>query len=389
MYQSPRHLPHLLPPSAYWSADQHTEELAGLFLPTWHLVGSQRELSRPGDFLTVDLFGYAIQVRNFDGELRALSNVCAHRHCLLTSDRNGSSPTMRCQYHGWEYRPDGRTGHIPEPKNFVPFDREAHRLPAYRVDSCGQLVFVSLAQQGPSLEEHLGEHHDLLRDRFDDRWRECLAQNSVYRANWKVPVENSLEAYHVPSVHPSTFRDDPGEARTTHVLRDDATILTTQLPFASEHRRDVWIQRLQTLVTRGIGITPSSEYTHLHVFPNLLVSFTDLTSFCQSLLPLTATTAHAVVRQFGSQGTRRLPPAGWVAKLWGQGLAGVTTRILAEDARMFAAIQRGLECSPHRGTLGRAEERVHAFQRHIHTSMAGRAASPARPAEPARAESQP
>lgn len=385
MYLNSRRLPHLLGPEAYHSADDHAREVAALFRPAWHLVGSTRELERPGDFLTFDLLGHPVHVRNFDGQLRALSNVCAHRHCLLTSAPHGASDALRCQYHGWEYGPDGRTRRIPEPQNFVPFDRDAHRLPVYRVDTCGQLVFVSLEPHGPTLQEQLGDRFTLLLERFGTDWRETLSWNPDYPANWKVAVENSLEAYHVPSVHPTTFGDDPGSERSTHLLGETATVLTARLPFASARRRDVWVQRMENVVVKGLGRPATAEYSHHHLFPNLLVSLTDLTSFCQSLVPVTATTSRAVVRQFGNRGARSFAPARVMARAWTEGMGSVTRRILAEDASLFASIQRGLEHSPHRGTLGCAEERVHAFQQYVRRTTAERASTTARPGRPSRA----
>ncbi len=73
--------PHVLPASAYFSPAHYVREKQ-LLERTWHLAGTIDELSRPGDFLTTELLGRPIQVRNFNGELRALSNVCAHRHSL-------------------------------------------------------------------------------------------------------------------------------------------------------------------------------------------------------------------------------------------------------------------------------------------------------------------
>ena len=43
--------------------------------------------------------------------------------------------------------------------------------------------------------------------------------------NWKVPIENTLEAYHVPLVHPNTFRENPGSERATHVLESTAYLV--------------------------------------------------------------------------------------------------------------------------------------------------------------------
>lgn len=364
MFIASHALPHVLSPSCYWSIDQHERECAVLFRPAWHLVGTTHELAHPGDFLTCELLGQPVHVRNFDGQLQALSNVCAHRHCLVSSEAQGHSPTMRCQYHGWEYGSEGATRRIPEARNFAPLDSEALRLPLYRVETCGALVFVSLLDSGPTLTEHLGPVYDLCVERFGAGWRPFLNWRPDYPANWKVPVENSLEAYHVPAIHAKTFGSDPGERRSTHTISDRHTSLHTTLPFDPHARGDVFFQRCEAAIVGRRGHSAEGTYEQHHVFPNLLFSFTDAISLCHCVLPTGPCTSQAVVRQFGWVGDR---PGfrRWLAGRWGRIAAHVTRRILLEDARLYPAIQRGLESSEHAGVLGRCEERIHALQAHV------------------------
>src|SRR5581483_5810076 len=104
----------------YLSAEHHRREVEHLFRPAWHPVGTVHDLARPGDFLTFDLFGTPILLRNMDGELCCFLNVCPHRHARLTDLKKGSSPRLRCQFHGWEYDRNGRTGKIPDAPSFRP-----------------------------------------------------------------------------------------------------------------------------------------------------------------------------------------------------------------------------------------------------------------------------
>jgi len=150
MFLTSERLPHVLSPASYWSEQHYRRELAALFAPAWHIVGTLDEFERPGDFITCELLGRPIQVRNFAGELVAASNVCAHRHCLISSEASGHTQRMTCQYHGWEYGADGYTRRIPEANNFAPIDREQLRLNVYRVACCGRLVFVCLAEAPPT-----------------------------------------------------------------------------------------------------------------------------------------------------------------------------------------------------------------------------------------------
>src|ERR671936_239996 len=149
MFVHRHQLRHLLRPDQYCSQRQYDLELQRVLLPAWHVLATKAELPRPGDFLS----------------------VCAHRHCLLTGQARGHSPTLRCQYHGWEYTREGRTGKIPDAGCFRPFDRENARLVKFRTATCGELVFVSLSAEGPSLAEHLGDYFPKMAESFGPPFR--------------------------------------------------------------------------------------------------------------------------------------------------------------------------------------------------------------------------
>ncbi|MCA9180780.1 MAG: aromatic ring-hydroxylating dioxygenase subunit alpha [Planctomycetales bacterium] len=363
MFVSQTKLPHLLPPSSYTTSEAYQAELQGVLKASWHMVGTTAELARHGDYLTRTVAGSSLQVRNFNGKLHALSNVCAHRHAEICSQPCGNSPTMRCQYHGWEYQADGLTGKIPEPKNFVPFDRQATRLPQYALGLVGQLVFVNVSPAPLPLVDFLGEEFTKwIEARFSEQWTLALKWQPDYPANWKIPIENSLEAYHVPAVHPHTFRQDPGAERSSHGLLPNRTWFETTLPFSPHSRLDAAFQRLEGRFVRWLGHETSGFYQQHHVFPNLLFSFTDAISLASCVLPDSPQHCSAVTRQFGrlpsSNGTlRRLS-----AKCWSRLTAAITKRVMLEDLTMFAAIQRGMQYSPHQGMLGCCEERIHSFQ---------------------------
>jgi choline monooxygenase len=363
-------LPHVLTPDCYRSPEFYAREVAAVLQPAWHMVATRDDLARPGDFLTLDLFGTPLHLRNFDGEIRALSNVCAHRHCLITDRERGNTPRMACQYHGWEYGDDGRTRKVPEPKNFAPFDREVNRLPSFRVECCGALVFVSLCQSGPSLREHLGDFYDRLSDRFGADWQPYLHWNPTYDVNWKVPIENTLEAYHVPFVHPNTFREDPGTDRSTHALEERHTWFSTDLPFSPHSKIDTYFQRCEGWLMRRLGETPHGRYEQHHLFPTFLCSFTDVVSLCQSIVPTGPHSCRAVVRQFGRVGAATRFPWRNVAGVWGRVEATISRQILKEDLGMFTSIQRGLNASRQTGVLGACEERIWKFQQYVQTQCA-------------------
>ncbi len=366
MYVSPHRLPHLLAPNRYFTPQAHEEELAHVLTQTWHVVATTRDLQRPGDFVTTDLCGTPVQIRNFKGQIVALSNVCAHRHALICSRKHGNSPTMRCQYHGWEYQSDGSTGRIPEPKNFVPFDGLRPCLPRYAVACVGQLVLVNISPNPEPIEDFFGaDFYKQLVDRFDERWVPALHFSPEYPVNWKIPIENSLEAYHVPSVHPRTFREAPDEPRAEHQLTERHTAFGSTLPFSPHNAIDRFFQTTESRFVRWLGYEATQSYWQHHHFPNLLFSFTDAISLCNCVLPTGPTSSQANVFQFGRLPSRSGAMKSLVARFWAKLTAALTKRILLEDMQIFPAIQAGLIASTQAGVLGRCEERIHRFQHHL------------------------
>ncbi|MFO0879627.1 MAG: SRPBCC family protein [Gemmataceae bacterium] len=357
MFVHPERLQHVLTPEWYYSPEIHAAELR-LLEGTWHYIASLAELPRDGSFLTRTLLGRPLLLRRIQGEVHAYLNVCPHRHCLLTSKPHGHDPAFRCQYHGWEFQCDGRTGKIPDAQSFRPFDRDNARLLKFRTQLCGDLVFVSLASQGPDLKEQLGEVHDVVEEVFSAPWRQIWQWENEIEANWKIPLENGVESYHIPCLHPKTFRNYPQEDNIAHDLNARWTSYRTG-------EMDGWVRNAIRRTARWLGQPFTGMYTHYHVFPNLTFVRLDLFSMAQIVLPTSPTTSRTWVWVFSPFGPRR----GIIPWLFAQGNAlasrEIARAVLAEDGPIFPAVQRGLEASPARGVIGRREERVWAFQDHL------------------------
>ena len=378
MYKAASRLPHLLSPAGYFEPVQAELERTRVFDGLWHFVGTTHDLREAGMFLTRQILDTPLIVRNFDGQISALSNVCAHRHCLLTAEKQGKMETLRCRYHGWEYQADGLTGKIPGAQNFRPLaDRPAIRR--FRTELCGSLIFVALDETAPPLPEFLGELYPLCLDRFGPGWRQSLALEPDFAANWKVPVENSLESYHIPAVHPGSFAADPGDADSEHVLRADWTGFKAG-KFATRWN-DILLKQLEIAIQfeRFVMRPPAGAYRHLHLYPNLLFSFTDTISLIWSVEPTSPVTSTAVVRQFGP--CPRTAP--WwhrlLLRFWNTLQAGVSRKIITEDLPVYADVQAGLTHSTQPGMLGRCEERIYAFQRWLTARSGGDVATSPEP----------
>ena len=72
-----------------------------------------------------------------------------------------------------------------------------------RVGEFGPLIFVNLSQDGPALTEVLGPICGAESKWEALKWQESRTYR--YECNWKTAVENSLECYHCPSLHPGVI----------------------------------------------------------------------------------------------------------------------------------------------------------------------------------------
>jgi phenylpropionate dioxygenase-like ring-hydroxylating dioxygenase large terminal subunit len=86
------------------------------------IVAHRGELGgEPGCFLRVDVAGLdLLVVRQDDGTVKALANVCRHRGTQLESVECGLRRTFSCPYHRWSY---DRAGALRS----MPFDDGFHR----------------------------------------------------------------------------------------------------------------------------------------------------------------------------------------------------------------------------------------------------------------------
>jgi phenylpropionate dioxygenase-like ring-hydroxylating dioxygenase large terminal subunit len=358
MFTNQHHLRHLLRPEHYTSEAQHRAELRHLFHPAWHPLCTTGDLARPGDFVTFDLMETPILIRNFDGDLRAFLNVCPHRHSRLTDAAKGTTATLRCQYHGWEFNKDGGTGKIPDARAFRPWDRDNSCLKRFRLETCGEVVFVNFSDTGPSLREWLGPLHDRWAPYLGGAYRHALTWEADFPCNWKVVVENSLESYHIPLVHPKTFGEFPLEENSWHEL--EPTFTTFKTTIAND-----WVNRRQAWLVRRLGETPTMEYWHYNRHPHITVSTLDVHRLVMCAYPLTATTCRYRSTLFTLRG-RTAGPLRWVlGRLLRPIVIGVAKKVFGEDGGLYPAIQRGLESSPHAGVIGTREERIYYFQRFV------------------------
>jgi len=358
MFTHQSHLRHLLRPHHYTSESQYRAELRHLFRPAWHPLATVADLATPGDFLTFDLLDTPILLRNFDGAVRAFLNVCPHRHSKLTEKPRGNTERLRCQYHGWEYDADGTTGMIPDARAFRPWDRENSCLLRFRVETCGDLVFVNLSDDPVSLRDWLGPLWDVWSENYGGAYRHAATWEQDFACNWKVVLENSLESYHIPEVHPKTIKDMAPEAAAWHELHATYSTYKTIPPADFAGRSQGWI-------VRRLGVPVGNEYWHRVRHPHATGASLDTFRMMQCVFPTGPTTCRYRNIFFTLRGPRRNPFAWGLARALRAIATHVARRVVEEDGTIYTGVQKGMAASPHPGVIGTREERIYYFQKYV------------------------
>ncbi len=243
-------------PSHYYFGQEILEaEKRSIFAKSWQLAGRADQVREAGQFFTTTIADEPVLVvRGSDGELRAFSNVCRHRAGPVAKGE-GKRPVLQCGYHGWTYGLDGNLLQTPEMTGIECFERSQFSLPRFAAEIWNELVFVNLDSAAPPLGAFLGDLAGRLTSRDYAGYRLAAHKEWTLDCNWKVYVDNYLEGYHIPIVHPGLFRElDYPNYRT-------------------ETRTDYSIQHAPLRRPDRIRVSdPAQDVDYFWIWPNLMLN---------------------------------------------------------------------------------------------------------------------
>ena len=204
-----------LPNHVYVDTASYVEEREKVVGHSWAGVAFGSELPAPGYAKPIDFMGLPlVVVRGKDNEIRVFHNVCVHRGMLLVKEEQLIKTVIRCPYHSWAYDYDGRLISTPnvggvDQHNCEGFDGGQFGLRPVRVAVWLDVIFVNLSGAAEPFDEFIAP--------IVKRWDAFAGSEGLanvfgaevgshlelpVNCNWKLPVENYCEAYHVPWVHP-------------------------------------------------------------------------------------------------------------------------------------------------------------------------------------------
>jgi carnitine monooxygenase subunit len=198
-----------LPGWTYHDAEFHKVELDRVFRPSWQVVCHISDISKAGDWHSLDTCGESvIVVRGADGALRAFTNVCRHRGSRLVDGASGCAKKLVCPYHAWTYDLDGTLTGVPDSASYPTLDRAQAGLVAVELEVWRGFIFVRLEDDGgPTVAQQMAPYEAMVAPyRFEEL--EALGRVTLRprEVNWKNVGDNYSDGLHIPVAHPGLTR---------------------------------------------------------------------------------------------------------------------------------------------------------------------------------------
>jgi phenylpropionate dioxygenase-like ring-hydroxylating dioxygenase large terminal subunit len=198
-----------LPAWVYDHPEMTRLEYERILKPSWQIACHVSQIRGAGEYVTFELGSDSVIVlREGNGVIRALRNVCRHRGTRLLEGAGRCHGRITCPYHGWTYRYDGSLMATPARESFPALDLREHSLATVPVAVALGFVWVCLGANPPPPPSEVWA--PVLEELAPYRFDELIPTQPLYleewAVDWKIAMDNYLESYHVPIGHPGLNR---------------------------------------------------------------------------------------------------------------------------------------------------------------------------------------
>ncbi|QOZ36533.1 aromatic ring-hydroxylating dioxygenase subunit alpha [Bradyrhizobium sp. CCBAU 53421] len=345
-----------MPGFCYTSAEWYEREVESIFTKEWICVGREEQVPNPGDYFRFDIVGEPlVVVRDGKGIVRVHSAVCRHRGAVLGRGK-GKCRTFICPYHSWTYALSGELVSVPgspDPMDHAAgFDPKNYGLISHRTELWGGFIFVNFDRDAKPLLEWLGDLPELVRNYGLANMRLTHSHVKTIECNWKIYFENSMENYHVATVHTKHL---VGKATVAEFPKTTGPYFPLFVPAGITAFSDLPV--IETLSERE-----ASGTYHLLVQPNLQLILTSSYLYYRQYLPQGPNKLALVHNWCFPENTTKRPGFAEVAASYYERYEAV----LQEDMDVAPLVQQGQRsrfCTP--GRYADEEILIHRFANYV------------------------
>lgn len=314
---------HTLPSDFYQDHHLFALQQKSMFRNVWHWVGRiESEVNlKPVDILPDFLDMPVLLTRQADRKVTALPNVCTHRASILCK-KQSSAREIICPYHGRRFNLEGQFLHMPGFKQVLNFPNTNDYLTKLKHQEWRGFHFVSVAGN-PNFQDSIDPIESRISFLAPERMTLDASGFSSYtlHAHWALYIDNYLEGFHIPFVHPGLNASLNVKAYEQHLFPfgslqigiGDADTLCFDLPESSP----------------DYGKRVAAYYFWL--FPNLMLNFYPWGLSVNKVEPISPFLTRIVYE------TYVLHP-----ELKGQGAGGDLGKVEAEDQEIVEGVQKGI-----------------------------------------------
>jgi Rieske 2Fe-2S family protein len=213
----------------------YTLDLERIWMRYWIYAGHTSRIPNPGDYFLYTMGNESvILIRDENGQVNALANVCRHRGSQLCTDSQGYTKKLVCPYHQWVYDLDGslRAAKLM-PEDLDKAEYGLFRLPCQVLEG---FIFISFAEQPPDFAFLVEKYRPHLQMYHMERTKVAYSGSYQVKGNWKLIAENFRECYHCGVGHPEYC----------------SVIIGADLLASRERARQVKAEKLAEWEARGI-----------------------------------------------------------------------------------------------------------------------------------------
>jgi choline monooxygenase len=338
-----------IPARLYVDPEYLAIEEEKIFGRTWQLVGRVDQLAESGEYITAEIGPEGIVVVRDGDTLRGFHNICLHRAGPVAQGC-GKRKTLQCRYHGWTYRLDGSLLRAPEMEEASDFTADAMHLMPVQVATWGPLVFANLDREAPPLE-HFFDDISAHSEKFAVTSMQYVGRKSwTIACNWKAYVDNYLEGYHIPVVHPALHKE----------LEYDQYQVELHRYYSLQHAP---IRAGRGGDRRYQASTVGEEAQYYWIFPNLMLNIYLGQMQTNVVIPRGPAACEVIFEWFAHE-----PPADVTADPAWSRLMAFSDEIQAEDIAICEQVQKNLRSRSYdRGRYSPTRENgVHHFHGLLH-----------------------